>query len=111
MLAYCEKCGKKYELEANDRLSDFQCECGGELASNDPLQKQKGLTSHPVIRILAIFVVGVLFFNYVAVYLLMIPFYAIKYVGMGGTPYVLAIFFGICIALIIALLWFAFKRR
>lgn len=34
VVARCVKCGKKYELESNEKLSDFQCECGGELSSN-----------------------------------------------------------------------------
>ena len=32
--AKCVKCGKEYELESNEKHSDFQCECGGELTSN-----------------------------------------------------------------------------
>jgi len=35
VIAKCAKCGKEYELKANDKLSDFQCECGGELTSNE----------------------------------------------------------------------------
>jgi RNA polymerase subunit RPABC4/transcription elongation factor Spt4 len=32
VIAKCEKCGKEYQLEPNNKLSDFQCECGGRLA-------------------------------------------------------------------------------
>lgn len=31
LIATCIKCGKEYQLEANQELSDFQCECGGDL--------------------------------------------------------------------------------
>ena len=39
MLAKCLKCGKEYELESDEKLSDFQCECGGELSSNKMASK------------------------------------------------------------------------
>lgn len=35
VIAKCEKCGKEYRLESNENPSDFQCECGGELTSNE----------------------------------------------------------------------------
>ena len=35
VIAKCAKCGKEYELKANEKLSNFQCECGGELTSNE----------------------------------------------------------------------------
>lgn len=31
--AICDECGREYQLEPTDKLSDFQCECGGELTS------------------------------------------------------------------------------
>lgn len=31
LIATCVKCGKEYRLEPNEELSDFQCECGGDL--------------------------------------------------------------------------------
>ena len=31
IIAKCRKCGKKYELKPDEKLSDFQCGCGGEL--------------------------------------------------------------------------------
>lgn len=33
VIAKCKKCGKEYQLESNEKPSDFQCECGGELSS------------------------------------------------------------------------------
>lgn len=33
MIAKCKKCGKEYQLESNEKPSDFQCDCGGELSS------------------------------------------------------------------------------
>ena len=42
MLAYCLNCGQEYELKSDNKLSDFQCECGGELAfNNSPNEKSK----------------------------------------------------------------------
>ena len=111
MLTYCLECGKEYELESGDKLSDFQCECGGKLASKAPPEKQKGLTNDPVIRIIVIFIGGFLFLNYVAVYLFMFLLYGLQQVGSSGGAYIFAIFFGICIALITGLLGFAFKKR
>jgi hypothetical protein len=40
MLVYCIKCGKEYVLESIDKLSDFQCECGGDLDFNDSTEKK-----------------------------------------------------------------------
>ena len=34
MIIKCKKCGKEYELGSNENLSDYQCECGGELSTN-----------------------------------------------------------------------------
>ncbi len=34
VLVKCLKCGKEYELGSNEKLSGFQCECGGELSPN-----------------------------------------------------------------------------
>jgi len=31
----CENCGKEYELEYNENLTEFQCECGGNLHFKD----------------------------------------------------------------------------
>lgn len=31
MLAKCKECGKEYDLKKGERVSDFQCECGGKL--------------------------------------------------------------------------------
>ena len=39
VVAKCEKCGKEYQLGANEKLSNFQCECGGELTSNEMTSK------------------------------------------------------------------------
>jgi membrane-bound ClpP family serine protease len=30
-MVYCKECGKEYQLEPNENLSDFQCTCGGDL--------------------------------------------------------------------------------
>jgi|GEM_PF-913468 hypothetical protein len=32
VIVKCEKCGQEYQLGPNDKLSDFKCECGGELS-------------------------------------------------------------------------------
>ncbi|MBZ2166825.1 hypothetical protein [Methanobacterium spitsbergense] len=34
MIIKCKKCGNEYELGYNENLSDYQCECGGELSLN-----------------------------------------------------------------------------
>lgn len=41
VIAKCEKCGKEYQLEPNKKLSDFQCECGGELSSKEASETVK----------------------------------------------------------------------
>jgi hypothetical protein len=30
LIIKCKKCGNEHELESNKRLSEFECECGGE---------------------------------------------------------------------------------
>ncbi len=45
MITRCEKCGKKYQLGHNEKLSDFQCECGGELSSKEVEDEQ--ISTHP----------------------------------------------------------------
>jgi hypothetical protein len=43
MIVRCKKCGKEYELNSNKKLSEFQCECGGELSpkmSSETVQSQ-----------------------------------------------------------------------
>ena len=35
MIIKCKKCGNEYELGSNEKLSDFECECGGELYLNN----------------------------------------------------------------------------
>ena len=76
-----------------------------------PPEKQKGLTNHLVIKILVIFVVGTLFFQFIAIYLFILLLYGVQYVGPFWGTIIFAIFFGICIATIIGLLWFAFKKK
>jgi len=39
LIAKCKKCGKKYELGPIEKPSDFRCECGGELTSNETLKE------------------------------------------------------------------------
>ena len=45
VIVKCEKCGKEYELGSDEKLSDFQCECGGELSpdemAHDPVKTPK----------------------------------------------------------------------
>jgi DNA-directed RNA polymerase subunit RPC12/RpoP len=45
VITRCEKCGKKYQLRQNEKLSDFQCECGGELLSKEVENEPK--SAHP----------------------------------------------------------------
>jgi hypothetical protein len=35
VVAKCTKCGKEYELESDEKPSNFQCECRGDLTSNE----------------------------------------------------------------------------
>jgi hypothetical protein len=35
VIAKCKECGKEYQLESNEKPSDFQCDCGGELSSKE----------------------------------------------------------------------------
>lgn len=41
VIAKCEKCKKEYQLESNEKPSDFQCECGGGLDNVNELSKPK----------------------------------------------------------------------
>ena len=34
VIAKCGKCGKEYQLKSDEKLSNFQCKCGGELTLN-----------------------------------------------------------------------------
>ena len=38
VIAKCEKCGKEYQLASNEKLSDFQCDCGGELSPKEVIK-------------------------------------------------------------------------
>ena len=44
VIVICEKCGKEYQLESNEKPSDFQCECGGELSSKEGSEIVKNTT-------------------------------------------------------------------
>ena len=45
VIVKCEKCEKEYELGSDEKLSDFHCECGGELSpkemASEPLKMPK----------------------------------------------------------------------
>ena len=43
MIIKCKQCGKEYELESDKKLSEFQCECGGELSPKMSSEKRKSL--------------------------------------------------------------------
>ena len=45
VIAKCEKCGKEYQLASYEKLSDFQCECGGELSPKEVVEP-KNNTKH-----------------------------------------------------------------
>jgi DNA-directed RNA polymerase subunit RPC12/RpoP len=46
VVAKCEKCGKEYQLEPNKKLSNFQCECGGELSPKEVVVEPLDTTKH-----------------------------------------------------------------
>jgi TM2 domain-containing membrane protein YozV len=65
MITRCVECGKEFNLESNANISDFQCECGGDLkyvAQNYP-ENQKNYVENknkePILSlILSFFIVG-----------------------------------------------------
>jgi len=44
LIIKCEKCGKEYEIDSDEKLSDFECGCGGELSP----KKMGGEPSKPL---------------------------------------------------------------
>lgn len=62
----CVDCGREYDLEDGDELSDFQCECGGILKNKKPITKEtknsKKSKKIVLIPILALIIVIIAFF-------------------------------------------------
>ena len=45
-IAECGECGKEYQLESDKKLSDFQCECGGELSTKKAVFEPVNVTKN-----------------------------------------------------------------
>ena len=46
VIVKCEKCGQEYQLGPNDKLSDFKCECGGELSLKEAVVEPVNTTKN-----------------------------------------------------------------
>jgi len=50
MIVKCESCGIEYELGSDEKPSDFQCECGGELSPNEMVFEPIKSPHEPIIE-------------------------------------------------------------
>jgi hypothetical protein len=118
----CKSCGGCYELQAGELPGDFEsCSCGGEMEFYDDQGRKRGYKSvysikkgsktHPAIKILVILAGGYLLFAYGGGLIIYAMLKGLEYFGPSGGTYVLALFFGILIAVIAVLLWFIFRKR
>lgn len=73
--------------------------------------KKSNSGMHPLLKILIIIVGGYLIFSFILVPVMALILYTPLYLGPSAGNYIFPILFGICIAAIIGLLWFGFKRR
>lgn len=118
----CKSCEGCYELQTGELPEEFdRCSCGGELEFYDDKGKKRGYTTysrersrkkmHPLLKILIIIVGGFVIFNFIGAFPLLFILYGLEYFGQSAGTYIFAIFFGICIAVIIGLLWLLFRRK
>ncbi len=118
----CKSCGGRYDLEHEESPDDFECcQCGGKLDFYDDQGykrmyrsvsgKKSNSGMHPLLKILIIIVGGYLIFSFILVPVMALILYTPLYLGPSAGNYIFPILFGICIAAIIGLLWFGFKRR
>lgn len=66
---------------------------------------------NPLLKILIIIVGGILIYSILLIPAMLFLFSGLEYAGPSGGSYFIAIFFGICIASILGLLWFLFRRN
>ena len=66
---------------------------------------------NPLLKILIIIVGGILISNVLIIPAMLFLFAGLEYAGPSGGSYFFAIFFGICTAIILGLLWFLFRKK
>ena len=66
---------------------------------------------NPLLKILIIIVGGILISNILIIPAMLFLFAGLEYAGPSGGSYFIAIFFGICTASILSLLWFLFRKK
>ncbi len=66
---------------------------------------------NPLLKILIIIVGGILISNILIIPAMLFLFAGLEYAGPSGGSYFFAIFFGICTAIILGLLWFLFRKK
>lgn len=121
----CKSCGGYYVLQPGESPGDFEgCSCGGELEEIRTLSDYKkahankeefsysseGSKLHPLLKILIVIVLGGLIFSYVLSPLLYLLVLGLEYFGPSG-GYLFIVFFGPCIAGILALIIYGFKKK
>jgi hypothetical protein len=119
----CKSCGGRYDLQPGELPGDFDsCSCGGKLEFYDSHGHKRGYKPvysverksaklHPLLKILIFIVIGLLFLNIFSGMIMYLLLSGLKFVGPSGGTYLFVIFFGICIAIILGLLWFLFRKR
>jgi hypothetical protein len=119
----CDSCEGRYDLQPGELPGDFidECTCGGKLEFYDD-RGQKRLykdvyspgsqrKSDIVKEFLILFVkqIFIFVFGFFAIFYYL--FYGSKFLEPIGGTYLFVIFFGICFAAILGLLWFLNKKK
>lgn len=66
---------------------------------------------NPLLKILIIIVGGILISNILIIPAMLLLFGGLEYAGPSGGFYIIAIFFGVCTASILGLLWYLFRKK
>jgi len=117
----CKSCGGYYELEAEESPDDFEtCQCGGKLDFYDDHRSEKEYNtyyreikdskSESPLKILFAFLVLflILFGSGIAMFIILL---GLQYLGPSNGNYLFMLFFGICFASILVLLWYLFRKH
>ena len=121
----CKSCGGYYILEPGELPGDFVgCSCGGELEERKKLSDFKQSHTkeerphsknssklHPFLKIIIIIVLGSLIFSYVLSPLFYLILLGLDYFGPSAGNYLFILFFGGCLAAILGLIWYGFKKK
>jgi hypothetical protein len=117
----CKSCGGYYELEPEEAPEDFEiCQCGGKLEFYDDRRFEnehdayhreiKDSKSESPLKILIAFLV-LLFITFGSGIAMIIILFGLQYLGPSNGNYLFMLYFGICFASILVLLWYLFRKR